>query len=47
MIWFLTIFLQEAVDYYAELFLTGSFAAKVGMNAFSVFDPIWSDPDVL
>lgn len=38
-------FLQNAVDFYGGSFATGSLAARVGMNAFSVFDPVWSNPD--
>lgn len=38
-------FLQDTVDYFGASFQTGSIAARVGMNAFSVFDPIWSNPE--
>jgi len=38
-------FLQPTIDFFGESFKQGSIAAKVGLNAFSVFDPIWADPD--
>lgn len=38
-------FLQDAVDYFGESFRQGSIAARVGMNAFSVFDPVWAGAD--
>lgn len=37
--------LEETIDYFGASFQTGSIAARVGLNGFSVFDPIWSDPD--
>lgn len=35
-------FLQPAVDYFGASLANGSVAARVGMNATSVFDPFWS-----
>lgn len=35
-------FLQETVDFFADSFDNRSVAAQVGLNAFSVFDPIWA-----
>ncbi len=37
-------FLQDTVDYFAESFDNPSVAVRVGLNAFSVFDPIWDNP---
>ena len=39
-------FLQATVDYYNESFAIESAAARVGMNAASVFDPFWSSRNV-
>ncbi len=38
-------FLADTVQFYGESFQTGSIAARVGMNAFSIFDPIWAEQD--
>jgi len=39
-------FLADTVDYFYESFGIVSQSAKVGMNLFSLFEPIWADPDV-
>jgi len=38
-------FLSETVDYFYDSFGIQPQSAKVGMNMFSLFEPIWSDPD--
>ena len=38
-------FLQETVEFFADSFQTGSLAARVGLNGFSVFDSIWSNSE--
>lgn len=35
-------FLQETIDFFSDSFDNRSVAAQVGLNAFSVFDPIWA-----
>lgn len=37
-------FLQATVDFFGGSLATPSVAARVGLNAFSLFDPIWADP---
>lgn len=38
-------FLGDTVDYFYDSFGIQPQSAKVGMNMFSLFEPIWSDPD--
>jgi len=38
-------FLGDTVNYFYDSFGTQPQSAKVGMNMFSLFEPIWSDPD--
>jgi hypothetical protein len=38
-------YLQTTVDTFGESFDAPSIAARIGLNVFSVFDPIWADPD--
>jgi hypothetical protein len=37
-------FLRDTVDYFAPSLMQDSMAAQIGLNAFSVFDPSWSNP---
>ncbi|HRF94509.1 MAG TPA: SGNH/GDSL hydrolase family protein, partial [Aggregatilineales bacterium] len=39
-------FLQDTVDYFYDSFGIIPQSAKVGMNMFSLFEPIWADPDM-
>ncbi|GAB4517483.1 MAG: hypothetical protein OHK0046_24110 [Anaerolineae bacterium] len=38
-------YLYPAVEHFGDSFRTGSIAAKVGLNGFSVFDPAWTNSD--